>query len=112
VVTIEVNTTTYRFGEENLRKAGYEDVLVVEGDGSTGFPDEAPYDKICMTASASSFPEPLKEQLATPGRMVGPIGTGSRSPSLLGRGQDLVLLKRDTEGEEEKETIERVITSL
>lgn len=109
VVTVEVNPTTFRFGKENLKKAGYGDVLVREGDGSTGFPKEAPYDKICMTASSSSFPEPLKEQLATPGRMIGPIGSSSRSPSLLGRGQNLVLLKRDAEGGEERKTIERVI---
>lgn len=109
VMTIEVNPTTFRFGKENLGKAGYEDVLVIEGDGSTGFPEEAPYDKICMTASCSSFPEPLKEQLATPGRMIGPIGPSSRSLSLLGRGQDLVLLKRDEKNKEEKKTIERVI---
>lgn len=109
VVTIEINPTTCRFGRKNLRKAGYNDILVIEGDGSTGFSEEAPYDKICMTASSPSFPEPLKEQLATPGRMTGPIGSSSQPPSLLGRGQDLILLKRNADGEEERENIERVI---
>lgn len=109
VMTIEIDPTTCRFGKENLRKAGYDDVLVMEGDGSTGFPEEAPYDRICLTASSSGFPEPLKEQLATPGRMIGPIRSGSRSPSLLGRGQGLVLLKRSGKGEEERKTVERVI---
>ncbi|KXA93978.1 hypothetical protein AKJ65_05710 [candidate division MSBL1 archaeon SCGC-AAA259E19] len=109
VVTVEINPTTYRFGREKLRKAGYDDILAMEGDGSKGLPKEAPFDKICLTAAAPDFPEPLKEQLATPGKMIGPIGSTSRSPSVFGSGQDLILLEMDARGEEGRKTVERVI---
>lgn len=109
VVTIEINPTTCRFGRGNLRKAGYDDVRVRRDDGSNGCPEEAPFNKICLTAAASDLPEPLKEQLATPGKMIGPIGSYSQSFSLFGRGQNLILLERNARGEEERKTVERVI---
>lgn len=109
VATIEINPTTCRFGRENLRKAGYDDVRVEKGDGSSGCLEEASFDKICLTAAASDFPKPLKEQLATPGKMIGPIGSTSQFFSLFERGQDLILLERNARGEEERKTVEHVI---
>lgn len=47
----------------NLQAAGIENVTVVEGDGSLGLPEHAPYDRISVAASAPKIPEPLKEQL-------------------------------------------------
>ena len=44
------------------------------GDGSRGWPEHAPFDKILVTAAARQVPEPLVEQLKTGGRMVIPIG--------------------------------------
>ena len=53
---------------------GISNVLVFLGDGSRGWPSEAPYDAIVVTAAAHSVPEPLLSQLAPGGRLVGPFG--------------------------------------
>ena len=93
VVAIEINPVTYRFAEENLRRTGYDDILLVLGDGSLGYPEKAPYDAIVVTAACPDIPRPLIEQLGTPGRLMAPVGGAS---SLLG--QDLVMLEKDGEG--------------
>lgn len=58
-----------------LRELGYENVRVHAGDGSQGFPPGAPYDKILVSAGASSVPKPLIEELAPGGRIAIPVGT-------------------------------------
>ncbi|MCH8340181.1 MAG: protein-L-isoaspartate(D-aspartate) O-methyltransferase [Chloroflexi bacterium] len=60
---------------EKLRKLGYENVEVLERDGSKGLPEHAPYSAIVVTAAAPEPPEPLKEQLALEGRLVVPVGS-------------------------------------
>ena len=59
---------------ERLQKMGYQNVHVVTGDGSLGWPEHAPYDAIIVTAGAESLPHALAQQLAPGGRMVIPIG--------------------------------------
>ncbi|KXA99610.1 hypothetical protein AKJ41_05160 [candidate division MSBL1 archaeon SCGC-AAA259O05] len=107
VITMEINPETYRFARRNLEKAGYDSITVLEGDGSKGHPEGVPFDKIAVTAATPRFPAPLKEQLATPGRIIAPIGSGGMSP--LRGGQDLTLLERDAEGKEQTKKIERVV---
>jgi len=62
----------------NLRELGSENVFVHVGDGSLGWPEEAPYDAIIVTAAAPSVPQPLLEQLASSGRLVLPVGSAHR----------------------------------
>ena len=52
-------------------------------DGTVGWPDEAPFDRIIVTAGGPSVPEPLVDQLADPGRMLIPVGEGRRHQSLI-----------------------------
>ncbi|MDC0335830.1 protein-L-isoaspartate O-methyltransferase, partial [Pseudodesulfovibrio sp.] len=48
-----------------------------------GWPDEAPYDRIIVTAGGPGVPEPLVDQLADPGRMLIPVGTSKRNQTLI-----------------------------
>jgi protein-L-isoaspartate(D-aspartate) O-methyltransferase len=78
-------------------------VVLVHGDGSLGYPDEAPYDAICITAACPEIPQPLIEQLGTPGKLMAPVG-GSYNIY----GQDLVLLERNADGEMKERTLMKV----
>jgi protein-L-isoaspartate(D-aspartate) O-methyltransferase len=57
-----------------LESLGYDNVWVRVGNGALGWPDEAPFDRIIVTAGGPSIPPPLVQQLADGGRMVLPIG--------------------------------------
>lgn len=103
VVSIEINETTYRFARENLNRTGYDDVILLLGDGSLGHADEAPYDAICITAACPEIPDPLLEQLKAPGKIIAPVGD---SHSFFG--QDLVLLEKDGEGRITKNNLMKV----
>jgi len=103
VVAIEINPTTYRFAEANLQRTRYDDVLLVLGDGSLGYPEKAPYDAICVTAACPDIPLPLIEQLKAPGRLMAPVGSAS---SFLG--QDLVMLEKDAESRTSRRTLMKV----
>jgi protein-L-isoaspartate(D-aspartate) O-methyltransferase len=59
---------------ERLRRLGVDNVRVRAGDGYLGWPQEAPFDGILVTAGADHVPEPLIDQLAPGARMVIPVG--------------------------------------
>lgn len=103
VVSIEINPKTFNFARENLNRTGYQDVVLILGDGSLGYPEMAPYDAICITAACPEVPQPLIDQLDAPGRLMAPVG-GSYSLY----GQDLVLLEKGAEGLMEKKTLMKV----
>ena len=73
VVSIEIDPVTFAFAKENLDRAGYRDIILVQGDGGLGYPERAPYDRICITAACESVPPPLSEQLAPEGRIIAPM---------------------------------------
>lgn len=60
--------------ERNLRVLGMENINLHVGDGSLGWPDDAPYDRVLITAAAPEIPEIILEQLKINGRIVVPIG--------------------------------------
>ncbi|MCC6034540.1 MAG: protein-L-isoaspartate O-methyltransferase [Desulfurococcaceae archaeon] len=75
VYTIERIPELAEFAKRNLAKAGYIDhVTVLVGDGTLGYPEKAPFNKIIVTAAAPTVPPPLIEQLAENGRLVIPVG--------------------------------------
>ncbi len=57
-----------------LEELGYGNVHVRVGDGTLGWPEEAPFDRIIVTGALPRIPDPLWEQLAEGGRLVAPIG--------------------------------------
>jgi protein-L-isoaspartate(D-aspartate) O-methyltransferase len=79
---------------ENLRLAGVSNVTVVEGDGSAGLPDYAPYDRISVAATAPAVPEPLKDQLKVGGKLVIPLGAGYQELLLVTRTNGFVVEKK------------------
>jgi protein-L-isoaspartate(D-aspartate) O-methyltransferase len=59
-----------------LEALGRGNITIRVGDGSRGWPDEAPFDRILVTAAAKELPDALVEQLAPGGTIVAPIGSG------------------------------------
>jgi protein-L-isoaspartate(D-aspartate) O-methyltransferase len=74
IYTIERNKELGKMALNRLRKMGYENIVFKIGDGSKGWSQHAPYDRIIVTAGAPSVPKELIEQLVVGGRMVIPIG--------------------------------------
>jgi protein-L-isoaspartate(D-aspartate) O-methyltransferase len=66
---------------ETLAELGYDNVHVLHGDGTRGWPDHAPYYAIVVAAGGPQVPESLKEQLKIGGRLVNPIGSPGYSSS-------------------------------
>jgi protein-L-isoaspartate(D-aspartate) O-methyltransferase len=73
IVSIEIDPLTYAFARKNLESAGYSDLVLVQGDGGLGYPEKAPFDKICITAACAEIPPPLIEQLVDGGRLIAPV---------------------------------------
>lgn len=75
VYTVEIVPKLAGFARRNVQRAGYgERISVICGDGSLGCPQEAPFDRVLVTAAAPYVPPPLKEQLKLGGVMVVPVG--------------------------------------
>jgi protein-L-isoaspartate(D-aspartate) O-methyltransferase len=74
VVTVERHMQLSEQARQKLESLGYRNITFVVGDGSLGWPQEAPYERILVTAAAAETPHRLFEQLAEGGVMVVPIG--------------------------------------
>jgi len=74
VISVERLADLADRARENLARAGVTGVRVVVGDGTQGYPPEAPYDAIIVTAASPTIPEPLIDQLAEGGRLIAPVG--------------------------------------
>lgn len=83
VFSIERHPELVNFAKENLSKLGIDNVHVILGDGSLGYPDAAPYDRIIITAACDEIPLPLFEQLKENGLILAPVGDSSQSLTLL-----------------------------
>ena len=77
VCTVERLPRLAKRARELLEELGYQNVWVRVANGTLGWPDEAPFDRILVAAGGPSVPPPLFEQLAEGGRMVMPVGEAS-----------------------------------
>ena len=74
VVGIERQHDLVQITRERLERLGYDNVRILDGDGTRGCPEEAPFDTILAAASGSHIPAPLVEQLKPGGSIVMPVG--------------------------------------
>ena len=73
IVTVDIQPDVAQEAAAHLRAAGYVDVLVAAADGGYGYPPEAPYDRIMLTASASDISPHWREQLREGGMLILPL---------------------------------------
>lgn len=85
VYTIERHPELARAAANRLAALGYCNVHVVEGDGTLGLPEHAPFEAIVVTAAGPRVPPALIEQLAVGGRIVIPVAVGDRDRQRLVR---------------------------
>lgn len=100
VYTIEISPERGREAQLRLKDLGFTNVRVRIGDGNQGWPDQAPFDAILLTAAPEQIPPKLIEQLKVNGRMVAAVGG---SPF-----QQLTLWVKNPEGTVQKRPIEPV----
>jgi protein-L-isoaspartate(D-aspartate) O-methyltransferase len=94
VYSVESRRGLAENARKRLRTMGYENIAFKNGDGSEGWTQHAPYDKIMVTAAAPSVPETLALQLGTGGRMVIPIGDRHQ--------QELIVCDKTEKGVEQR----------
>ncbi|MFP6741266.1 MAG: protein-L-isoaspartate(D-aspartate) O-methyltransferase [Alphaproteobacteria bacterium] len=89
--TMERNRQLLREAEARFKALGLTNVVTWHGDGSKGWSNQAPFDRIIVTAAPSEVPTALVEQLAVGGKMVIPVGDAIP-------GQDLLCITRTVDG--------------
>jgi len=91
VYSIEIVPELARVSAALLKKLGYNNVIVRQGDGYAGWPEEAPFDRIILTAAPEKVPQALMDQLKPGGKLVAPVGKTSFT-------QELVLMEKGRDG--------------
>jgi protein-L-isoaspartate(D-aspartate) O-methyltransferase len=96
VYTIEIRESLGRAAERTLQRLGFGNVQVRIGNGYQGWPEQAPFDAIIVTAAPETIPQALIDQLAVGGRMVVPVGRYI---------QDLILLTKTADGVAQRKVV-------
>jgi len=96
VYTIEIIPELAEGARNVLADLGYKNVHVKAGNGYLGWPEQAPFDAIIVTAAPDQVPQALVDQLAVGGRMVVPVGAVI---------QDMMIIERTQRGVVERKTI-------
>lgn len=100
VYTVELIESLAKSARKRLEKLNYKNVFYKIGDGSEGWAEHAPYDRIIVTAAAEVLPSDLVSQLGVNGKMVVPVGPKEM--------QNLLLVTKDGKGNISEETINQV----
>ena len=96
VFTIEIIPELGKSSSDVIKKLNYRNIHFRVGDGYKGWPEEAPFDRIIVTAAPGEIPEKLIEQLANGGRMILPVGESLFT-------QHLWIIEKDNKGNIRKE---------
>lgn len=91
VFTIERHRALLKEAEARFAQLRIHNITVRFGDGTKGWPEQAPFDRIIVTAAAKTLPDPLLEELAPGGVLVAPVGEERRE-------QELVRVRRTDAG--------------
>jgi protein-L-isoaspartate(D-aspartate) O-methyltransferase len=84
VFTLEIVQALAENARKHIMNAGYGDrVKIISGDGSKGYVEKAPFDRVVVTAAAPSVPQPLVDQLRPDGVLLIPVGSVSLFQHLL-----------------------------
>ncbi|HET9067439.1 MAG TPA: protein-L-isoaspartate(D-aspartate) O-methyltransferase [Amaricoccus sp.] len=83
VYTVERHRRLARRARELFQRLGLHNITVIHGDGSLGPPEQAPFDRIILTAAAEDPPQPLIDQLRDGGIMVLPVGQSNAVQTLI-----------------------------
>lgn len=100
VYTVEKIAELHSSACKRLEEKGFQNIHFLVGDGSLGWPEHAPYDRIMVTAAAADIPPELQQQLAPGGRMIIPVGSRYS--------QDLLAIDKKEDGKLEKTSLEAV----
>jgi protein-L-isoaspartate(D-aspartate) O-methyltransferase len=101
VCTVERIPELSEKAREKLAALGYTNILYKIGDGSEGWEEQGPYDRIIVTAAAEIMPDELIKQLKSKGKMVIPLGPREM--------QELILIEKDSQGKVLSESLGRVV---
>ncbi|MEW6002729.1 MAG: class I SAM-dependent methyltransferase [Nitrospirota bacterium] len=94
VVCVEIDPDVFEEGKRFVQSSGYDDIVLILGDGASGYPEKAPYDRICVTAACTEVPPALFEQLKPGGKLIAPVVEGGI--------QSIVLFEKNDKGIERK----------
>jgi len=97
VYTVEKIPWLAERAKERLHRLGYQNIFYRTGDGSNGWEEFSPYDRIIVTAAAGKIPDALIKQLALGGKMILPVGMSGL--------QDLMLIEKDQSGNIREENL-------
>jgi protein-L-isoaspartate(D-aspartate) O-methyltransferase len=98
VWAVERHAPLAQGARERMESLGYDNVHIVEGDGTLGWPEHAPYDAVVVAAGGPDIPPALLEQLAPGGRLVIPVGSDPRL-------QELIRVRKREDGEIARENL-------
>ena len=103
VYSVEIIDELAQRAVQRLKRRGYTNIEIRVGNGYFGWPEQAPFDKVIVTAAPDLIPPPLINQLKAGGRMVIPVG--------LPDAQELVVVDKDLNGRVKTKEIMRVLFS-
>ncbi|MBS3816384.1 MAG: protein-L-isoaspartate(D-aspartate) O-methyltransferase [Candidatus Thermoplasmatota archaeon] len=97
IYSLEYIENLARSAQRRMKESGYENVRIIHGDGSSGYEEKAPYDRISVACGVPELPSPLIDQLKVGGKILIPVGSKVF--------QDLVMVRKKGKNEIKKKNL-------